>query len=466
MAILDMFQGLRIKREIDIGNAGFEITRGLPTDTTDYLVGWQVYGYAVPQSSVVYSGNYAAAIAGGSYIVNSGLIPVLPGDVIRVSAAMAAEPGITSSNIFIMLYTESALEVVDPSTAYLGTLFSSDFGGNYGWNIFTVDFTIPSPVRFIRIGFICSGSGYLYVDDVNAVLASAMQRVEVTNFPSEYPLPSTQVSDLKNVTIVGDNVGIAKDSTLSDLSSKITKCDTDNVTITSMPPISIEEKGFSDASDTPTRALVDSDRNVMVAINKDNVGLAKESTLSSIDSKITKCDTDNVIATAKLQAYDGSNWKNLMVQDSTYNNLRVTIFDSGTRIESTDYNSDGKAITKAGLLVGCMNFGFNGSSLDRLRTHMLIDLGTFTGTGVSSSVDTVTGFDKWTWQIISDSSGTNMDVKLQGSIDGSHWFDLDEFVGVGNTMRHVVNKPVRYLRANVVSMGDASSISVMVWGIR
>ena len=200
MAILDMFQGLRIKREIDIGNAGFEITRGLPTDTTDYLVGWEVYGYAVPQSSVVYSGNYAAAIAGGSYIVNSGLIPVLPGDVIRVSAAMAAEPGITSSNIFIMLYTESALEVVDPSTAYLGILFSSDFGGNYGWNIFTVDFTIPSPVRFIRIGFICSGSGYLYVDDVNAVLASAMQRVEVTNLPSEYPLPASQVSELRKRT--------------------------------------------------------------------------------------------------------------------------------------------------------------------------------------------------------------------------------------------------------------------------
>ena len=91
---------------------------------------------------------------------------------------------------------------------------------------------------------------------------------------------------------------------------------------------------------------------------------------------------------------------------------------------------------------------------------------TYTSTGTGTEIDTIYGIIEATWQIISDSSSTNIDVKLQGSIDGSNWFDLDEFVGVGNTMRHVVNKPVRYLRANVVSMGDASSISIMVWGIR
>ena len=105
--MLDLFEKVVIKRELDIGNAGFEVTRGLPSDTYDYLVGWEVNGYAVPQSTVRYSGNYAAAIAGGSYIVNSGFIPVLPGDVVRVSAAMYAEAGIVTTQMFLMLLLSS-----------------------------------------------------------------------------------------------------------------------------------------------------------------------------------------------------------------------------------------------------------------------------------------------------------------------------------------------------------------------
>ena len=94
------------------------------------------------------------------------------------------------------------------------------------------------------------------------------------------------------------------------------------------------------------------------------------------------------------------------------------------------------------------------------------DLGTFTATGDGQAVDTVTGFAFWTWQVISDSSSSNVDVKFQGSIDGTNWFDLDEWAGVGNTMRHVAYKPVRYIRASVASMGDATQISVKVFAVR
>jgi len=110
-----------------------------------------------------------------------------------------------------------------------------------------------------------------------------------------------------------------------------------------------------------------------------------------------------------------------------------------------------------------------GDSEGRIKTiphSETYDLGTFTAAGTGSSTDTVTGFEKWTWQVISDSSATAHDVRLQGSIDNSNWFDLDQSNTTGNEMRHVVNKPVRYIRANVVDMGDATSISVKVFGFR
>jgi len=127
-------------------------------------------------------------------------------------------------------------------------------------------------------------------------------------------------------------------------------------------------------------------------------------------------------AVARIQAYDGTNWVN---------------------VAST---SDGE------LKIYLPKF-----------EH---DFGSFTAAGTSDSVDTVIGFEKWTWQVISDSSGTAHDVRFQGSIDNTNWFDLDVSNTTGNEMRHVVNKAVRYVRINVVSMGDASSISVRVFAIR
>ena len=90
-----------------------------------------------------------------------------------------------------------------------------------------------------------------------------------------------------------------------------------------------------------------------------------------------------------------------------------------------------------------------------------LDLGTFTGTGAGDSNDVYPGYKTITWQVNSNSSATAHDVRLQGSLDNSNWFDLDRSNTTGNEMRHVVNKPVRYLRANVVSMGDASEIKVL-----
>ena len=89
--------------------------------------------------------------------------------------------------------------------------------------------------------------------------------------------------------------------TLGSINGKITKCDTDNVKV-------IYERAYDSKSDVKK-----------VSINADNVDLAKEATLSSIDGKvatestlsnlngkITKCDTDNVKVVSE-KAYDNAN---------------------------------------------------------------------------------------------------------------------------------------------------------------
>ena len=90
-----------------------------------------------------------------------------------------------------------------------------------------------------------------------------------------------------------------------------------------------------------------------------------------------------------------------------------------------------------------------------------LDLGTFTGTGAGDSNDVYPAYKTITWQINSNSSGTAHDVRLQGSLDGSNWFDLDTSNTTGSELRPPVNWPVRYLRVNVVSMGDATEIKVL-----
>ncbi|RLG47479.1 MAG: hypothetical protein DRN92_03130 [Thermoproteota archaeon] len=204
-------------------------------------------------------------------------------------------------------------------------------------------------------------------------------------------------------------------------------------------------------------------------------------------------------AIAKLQAYDGTNWQNLLVQSSDYKNLRVTIYSGNlnafvghneldSRGASTyalftsnllyGFNgsswdrlralsdSDGISNILGNLAVISKLYGYNGSTFDRLRTHY--DSGNITvrATGTTSTIDSVTGFEKHTWTQTNDASSSAPEIKIEGSLDGSNWFELDTSTAIGSEMRHVVNKPVRYIRFNVVSLGDATSITLRYYGFR
>jgi len=139
------------------------------------------------------------------------------------------------------------------------------------------------------------------------------------------------------------------------------------------------------------------------------------------------------IVTARTQGYNGTNWQNLTVDADGH--VQVDVLSAPVCSYTTD-------------------------SIIAVTNVLELDLGSFTSAGAGSSNDVYPGYCTITWQVNSDSSTTAHDVRLQGSLDNSNWFDLDTSNTTGNDMRHVVNKPVRYLRVNVVSMGDASSISV------
>jgi len=92
--------------------------------------------------------------------------------------------------------------------------------------------------------------------------------------------------------------------------------------------------------------------------------------------------TDEGEAYAALKAYDGSQWRDLRVQSGDYANLRVSIYDANSLVESIDGNSDAKAATKIGLASGAYQFQFNGESWDRVRgTYSFVALARATRSG-------------------------------------------------------------------------------------
>jgi len=185
---------------------------------------------------------------------------------------------------------------------------------------------------------------------------------------------------------------------------------------------------------------------------------------NALDVNLKTSDVD--LATAKLQGYDGSSWQNLIVENATNPNLRVVLYDDGNDV-TTGINATNDGETPVGVLgVASLLYGYNGSSWDRVRLYWDSGNISVTATGATSAIDTVIGFEKHTWTQVNDASSTAPDIRLQGSIDGTNWFDLDTSTAIGSEMRHVAMKPVRYIRFNVVSLGDATSITVRYFGIR
>jgi len=177
------------------------------------------------------------------------------------------------------------------------------------------------------------------------------------------------------------------------------------------------------------------------------------------------------IEEARVYAYDGTSFVPLRI-DSTNNGTLVKVVEipNITADQANAYAYNGTSFVPVqidpsnnGVLVKVVEIparSYNTDSITSIGKALEVDLGTFTAAGTGTSQDVYPGYKIITWQQINDAGVTNPDIRLEGSIDNSNWFELDRSSELSGELRHVVNRPVRYIRANVVDMGGATEISV------
>ena len=86
-----------------------------------------------------------------------------------------------------------------------------------------------------------------------------------------------------------------------------------------------------------------------------------------------------------------------------------------------------------------------------------------TATGTTAALPLPYGFSQHTLQILVTGSPSGCTVNLDGSLDGTHWFDLSGGqTCTSNTMFHVVSKPVAYVRGDLTALSGGSSPTVTI----
>ena len=86
-------------------------------------------------------------------------------------------------------------------------------------------------------------------------------------------------------------------------------------------------------------------------------------------------------------------------------------------------------------------------------------------TGAGAAKQPGFAYKNHTWNTVLSGSPTTVSVTLEGSLDGVTWFVLDTGTSTTNEMRHVTNKPVLHLRANVGTLSGGSTPSVTVYSL-
>lgn len=94
----------------------------------------------------------------------------------------------------------------------------------------------------------------------------------------------------------------------------------------------------------------------------------------------------------------------------------------------------------------------------------LLDAVTGAGAGVSNALKFLC--TKMSWEIVVTGAPTATQTDLEGSINGTTWYSLDISTTLTSEMRHVVNKPVNFIRANLITLtaGTAPTVTVNFLG--
>jgi hypothetical protein len=114
---------------------------------------------------------------------------------------------------------------------------------------------------------------------------------------------------------------------------------------------------------------------------------------------------------------------------------------------------------------GSLNVNVAASSVAFPTTTLQTLLAAVAVPTVGATFDTTYLLSKHTWEIVITGAPANETTLLEGSINGANWYTLDTSNTVTAEMRHVVNKPVRYIRANcTVLPGGTCTVRFMAGG--
>jgi len=267
-------------------------------------------------------------------------------------------------------------------------------------------------------------------------------------------------NDWKKVSVENDSVGLAKDSTLQavdtklgNIDGKVVKVDTDNVKV-------VGEVAYDGTNDWKK-----------VSVENDSVGLAKESTLQavdtklgSIDGKITKVDTDNVKVVSEV-AYDSTNdWKKVSVENdsvglakestlsSVLSQLDITLSqlrDALRPIRSTPVQQLSSQSIDAG---GVAEFTVDASETDGFSGLVV----TVKATYDSSATQGV----RVRWVYSPD--GTNFDT-VEDAEDQNNYEDLTFTAGATRERTILIPIYQPYVKVQVVNLDTSYAVTVDAW---
>ena len=176
---------------------------------------------------------------------------------------------------------------------------------------------------------------------------------------------------------------------------------------------------------------------LLISLNADNIGLAK---------------TTDVIANQPryiTNAYNSTDDRFKITVESTVNppNLDTQLSILYNKLVSQD-NSLTSINTKVPLFEESFTFP------------------TITTTGASAVWSMTNCFKDFTIVLKNNSTGTAPLINIEGSIDNTNWFVLESSNINGIDAIHLINAPIKYMRINIISLNDATTINCNVIGVR
>ncbi len=150
------------------------------------------------------------------------------------------------------------------------------------------------------------------------------------------------------------------------------------------------------------------------------------------------------VTSARIQAWDGTDWVNALADVD-----------------------DGSLVTgQKTLKTIAQKYEFIQGKWGRLYRAYLSGSSTFTAPGTTGVINFAGGITGVAYHVINDATNLAPTIILEGSLDGTNWFEIDRSTVIGSELRMVTNIIIKQIRINVKDLGDATSVTTQMFAVR